>query len=243
VTTGHPSQLWLIRHGQSAGNVANDAAHANGLHELDLAERDMDVPLSDLGRRQAASLASWLRSLDEPPEVVWSSPYRRALDTASVALETAELSVPIVCDERLREREFGVLDRLTKAGIEARHPDQAAARAFLGKMYHRPPGGESWADVALRIRAVLHELRLDHAGGRVAIVAHQAVILVIRYALEQLTEAEILAIDRADEIANTAVTTYEGDGRTAPTIVSFNDIGHLPPELRTARPDAPVAPR
>jgi probable phosphoglycerate mutase len=47
-------------------------------------------------------------------------------------------------DERLREKEFGILDRLTRAGIEEQFPDQAEFRRLLGKFYHRPPGGESW---------------------------------------------------------------------------------------------------
>jgi broad specificity phosphatase PhoE len=240
---GHPVQLWLVRHAQSAGNVANDAALAEGLHELDLATRDMDVPLSELGEQQARALSTWLQSLDEPPDVVWCSPYQRALDTARLALDAAGIEAPTVCDERLREREFGVLDRLTKAGIEARFPDQAAARAFLGKFFHRPPGGESWADVAFRVRSVLTDLRLDHAGQRVMLVAHQAVITVTRYVLEDMTEAEVLAADRAEEVVNTAVTTYAGDGTDTPALVSFNDASHLPPELRTEAPDVPVAPR
>ena len=80
--------------------------------------------------------------------------------------------------ERLREREFGILDRLTRAGIEAKHPEQAAARAFLGKFYHRPPGGESWADVALRLRSLLDTIGRQYAGERLLVVTHQVVILV-----------------------------------------------------------------
>jgi broad specificity phosphatase PhoE len=241
---GHPTRLWLVRHAQSAGNVANDAAIADGLHELDLATRDMDVALSDLGERQAAALATWLQELDEPPDVVWSSPYRRALDTARLGFEAAGMEPPpIVCDERLREREFGVLDRLTKAGIEARFPDQAAARAYLGKFFHRPPGGESWADVALRVRSTLTDVRLDHAGERVMVVAHQAVITVSRYVLEGMSEEEVLAVDRAEEVLNTAVTTYAGDGTDTPALESFNVATHLPDELRTEAPDMPAAPR
>lgn len=240
---GHPRTLWLVRHAESAGNVANAAALAGGLPELDLAHRDMDVPLSDRGMAQARALGAWIDGLDEVPEVIWSSPYLRALDTARLALETSGKHVPIVADERLREREFGVLDRLTKVGIEARHPEQAAARAFLGKFYHRPPGGESWADVVARVRSVLTSLRLDHAGERVCIVAHQAVITLCRYVLEGLDEAEVLALDKAEDIANTAVTTYHGDGSHVPVLISANDTAHLPNELRTDDPDRPVAPR
>jgi broad specificity phosphatase PhoE len=232
-----------VRHAESAGNVANAAAIADGLHELDLADRDMDVSLSPRGVRQAEALGTWLGGLEDRPEVVWCSPYKRALDTARIALAAARCDVPLVVDERLREREFGILDRLTKVGIEARHPEQAVARAFLGKFYHRPPGGESWADVVGRVRAVLTDLRLDHAGGRVCVVAHQAVITMSRYVLERMDEPTVLALDHREDIANTAVATYEGDGERAPRLVRSNEISHLPDELRTTAPDRPVAPR
>lgn len=223
--------------------MANAAALARGLPELDLAHRDMDVPLSERGILQATALSTWLRALDDVPDVVWTSPYVRAVETARLALDAADLTVPVVSDERLREREFGVLDRLTKVGIEARHPEQAAARAFLGKFYHRPPGGESWADVVARVRSVLDSLRFDHSGGRVCIVAHQAVITLCRYVLEGMTEEEVLDLDKREDVANTAVATYLGDGASRPRLVSANDVSHLPYELRTDAPDRPPVPR
>jgi broad specificity phosphatase PhoE len=223
--------------------VANAAALAGGLPELDLAQRDMDVPLSPLGERQAQALSTWFTGLDEPPSVVVSSPYKRAVDTARIALDGAGLDLPLTTDERLREREFGILDRLTKVGIEARHPEQAAARAFLGKFYHRPPGGESWVDVVARVRSFLTSLRLDHAGEDVCVVAHQAVITLCRYVLEGMDEAAVLALDRHEDIANTAVATYQGDGTGPPQLIAANEVSHLPPGLQTSEPDRPVAPR
>jgi probable phosphoglycerate mutase len=238
---GHPRRLDLVRHGQSAGNIADDEAREARLEMLDLATRDMDVPLSELGEAQAAALGTWLAQ--QSPDRIVTSPYRRALDTASIALDAAGLSVPVICDERLREREFGILDRLTRVGIEARHPEQSAARTFLGKMYHRPPGGESWVDVAARVRSFYRDLRLDHPGCHVVVVAHQAVILLFRYVLEDLTEAEILAIDAEADLANTSITTFEGDGSGPLEMRTFNDAEHLPEELRTTRPDVPAGPR
>ncbi len=232
-----PRELVLIRHAESAGNVANVAAIEQGRHELDLALRDMDVPLSALGESQAQDLGAWFASRDRP-DVVICSPYLRAVQTATIATGASDL----VLDERLREREFGILDRLTKAGIEARHPEQAAARAFLGKFFHRPPGGESWADVAARVRGFVTDLRLDYADRRVVVFTHQAVIMVFRYVLEGLTESELLAIDRAEEIVNTGVTTYVNEDR-ALCLATFNDSSHLPIEETTAAPDRSVAPR
>jgi probable phosphoglycerate mutase len=60
-----PSTLWIVRHGQSAGNVARDAADAAGLGRIDIADRDMDVALSPLGEEQADALGRWLASLPE----------------------------------------------------------------------------------------------------------------------------------------------------------------------------------
>ena len=234
--------LTLIRHAQSAGNVANDAALASGLPELDLTIRDMDVELSELGVNQANELGGWFTRLERPPQLVLCSPYRRAVDTATLAMNRAGVEAPVRLDERLREREFGILDRLTKVGIEARYPEQAAARAFLGKFFHRPPGGESWADVAARVRAVIVDLRLDHAGDDVVIVTHQAVVMLFRYVLDGLDEASLLRLDREVQIANTAVSTYEFDDGH-PRLVAFNDTSHLPAEVTTDASDLPVAPR
>jgi len=71
-----PSKLWVVRHGESAGNVARDAAHAAGLQDIDITERDVDVPLSPLGQRQSRALGRWFEAmtLENRPDVVLSSP-------------------------------------------------------------------------------------------------------------------------------------------------------------------------
>jgi len=208
-----PDTLWLVRHGESAGNIAREAALSAGLHEIDVPVRDVDVPLSALGERQAAALGRWFASMPAPerPTVILTSPYVRAARTAEIVRATAGLdsdTVPTVIDERLREKEFGILDRLTRAGIDARHPDQAEMRRLLGKFYHRPPGGESWCDVILRLRTVVEMMTREYGRERVLIVCHSVVVMCFRYILEHMTEAEILEIDRATDVANCSVTTY-----------------------------------
>ncbi|HWH28182.1 MAG TPA: histidine phosphatase family protein, partial [Mycobacteriales bacterium] len=183
------------------------------------------------------------------PSVVWTSPYVRARQTAERMLEAAGLDVPIVVDERLREREFGVLDGLTRKGITALFPDESERRTRLGKFYHRPPGGESWSDVLLRLRAALDDVRRDATGERVALVAHQVVVLLVRYVLERLSEQEILEIDRQAEVANCSLTTYCYDPAAREhgglRLHAYNEVGHLQAqgEQVTAEPDAPGAPR
>jgi broad specificity phosphatase PhoE len=241
-----PDRLYVIRHGESAGNVARDKAEAEELERIDIATRDVDVPLSELGEEQGAALGRWIAEQpeDERPTVLWVSPYLRAQQTAEIALKTAGLSLPTVVDERLREREFGVLDGLTRRGITAQFPDEAERRARLGKFYHRPPGGESWSDVLLRLRAALDDVRRDCAGERVLLVAHQVVVLLVRYVVERMTEEEILAIDRQGDVANCSVTSYRlEDGH--PVLAAYNHVDHLEEQDAevTAEPDVQAAPR
>jgi broad specificity phosphatase PhoE len=206
-----PARLWLVRHGQSAGNVARDEAEAAGRTVIELGSRDMDVPLSAMGRRQAQALGRRLGTMDpaDAPDLVLVSPYVRARQTARLALETAGLgAVPAEVDERLRDREFGLLDGLTWHGIEERFPEEAKRRALLDKFYYRPPGGESWADVIGRVRAVLVEVGQECAGQRVLVVAHDVVVLAFRYVLERLDEDRILTIGRTDPVANCSLTSF-----------------------------------
>jgi broad specificity phosphatase PhoE len=114
-----------------------------------------------------------------------------------------------IIDERLREREFGIFDRLTTLGIRARFPEEAAHRTRLGKFYHRPPGGESWADVILRLRSMLNTINLHYCDRRVLVVCHQVVVLCFRYILEELDEEAILKIDRQAEILNCGIAEYD----------------------------------
>jgi len=211
-----PERLWIVRHGESAGNVARDAAHAAGLAEIDIATRDADVPLSPLGEQQSRALGRWYAGMPsgERPNVVLISPYRRAQQTAELIRTAGGLSADsheFIVDERLREKEFGILDRLTRSGIERNYPQQAEFRRLLGKFYHRPPGGESWCDVILRLRSALDTMSLHYDGCRVLVVAHQVVVLCLRYLVEHMTEEQILAIDAAGDVANCAVTEYRFD--------------------------------
>jgi broad specificity phosphatase PhoE len=237
--------VWLVRHGESVGNVADAHAQRSGAGRLELDIRDPDVPLSDTGRAQAEALGHHLAGLpeDERPTAVLSSPFARALTTAQLA--TAGLGVRVRTDERLREREFGVLDLLTRQGIEARFPAEAERRRRLGKFYHRPPGGESWVDVALRVRSMRDSLAREHLEDRVMIVAHEVVILIWRYLIEELSEAETLRLNRTQPLANCSLTRYvtDGDQRLALEIAGWTAAIEREGVVVTEEHDAAVAPR
>ena len=245
-----PSKLWVVRHGESLGNVASNAARAGGLARIDIADRDVDVPLSALGSEQAQSVGRWFGSKpdDERPEHILSSPYRRARQTAALIAGEAGLQRDVTIDERLREKEFGVLDRLTTKGVKELFPEQAEFRRLLGKFYHRPPGGESWCDVILRLRSLLDTISLHYGNRRVLIVCHQVVVLCLRYIVEDLDEEQILAIDREGDVANGAVTEYEmnqADGTARLSLKRYNFVAPLLEQSTpvTTAPDANVAAR
>jgi probable phosphoglycerate mutase len=249
-----PERLWLVRHGQSQGNVARDAAHEAGLHEIDIDMRDVDVPLSDLGKEQAEAAGRWFAALprDARPQIILSSPYVRARQTAEIICRQGALSqgeARSIVDERLREREFGIFDRLTSLGIRERFPEEAAHRRRLGKFYHRPPGGESWADVILRLRSMLNTINLHYCDKRVLVVCHQVVVLCFRYILEQLDEEAILSIDKQAEVLNCGIAAYDFEpdpkGLCVPELSLWNLGAPLEEEgaAKTSAPDAMVGTR
>lgn len=242
-----PERLWLVRHGQSRGNVARDAADETGADEIGIEQRDVDVPLSALGEKQAEAAGRWFAALpgDERPEIILSSPYVRAKRTAEIICKQGALGpARTLIDERLREREFGIFDRLTTAGIRHRFPEEAAHRRRLGKFYHRPPGGESWADVILRLRSMLNTINLQYSDRRVLVVCHQVVVLCFRYIFEELDEESILRIDKEAEVLNCGIAAYaferQADDSCIPSLSLWNYGAPLEAEgaPRTSAPDA-----
>jgi len=204
--------LVLVRHGESEANLAASAAEVAGAEVIDVPARDPDVHLSELGRRQSSALAPLMRSWVDAGARIWASPYVRAVETAQEAAAAAEVAPEISTDERLRDRELGVLDALTSAGVEARFPAEAARRRWLGKYYYRPPGGESWADVTLRLRSALSQI--SPAETRTVLVTHDAVVLLLVAHLLRWSEAELLDFARTHTVGNASVTRlrFDGDG-------------------------------
>jgi broad specificity phosphatase PhoE len=214
-----PDWLGIVRHGQSESNVARKLAEEAAREHIGISVRDVDVELSALGREQARAIGRWLGQLPaaDRPSVVLVSPYRRAVQTAALICEAADIVVShedgsYVVDERLREKEFGVLTGLTKSGIASLHPNEYELRMLFGKFYHRPPGGESYCDVIMRLRSVLGTITREYAAGeRVLVVCHSVVVNCFRYLLERMTEAEIMEEDRVNEVLNCSITSYRYD--------------------------------
>ena len=221
------TELWLVRHGESIANVQATRAEREGLDVIPIDIRDADVPLSGVGREQASALGDLLLRTGSGIDAFYVSPYLRAQETLGIALGGGSDRTARI-DERLRDRELGILDLLTRRGVARRHPEEAARRRHLGKYYHRPPGGESWADVALRLRSFLADLPIQ-GHERVLIVAHDAVVMLIVSLLLPLDEPSLMEFAASHTVLNASVTqmvrTSEGW-----VVEQFSDVSHLTAE-------------
>jgi probable phosphoglycerate mutase len=218
-------ELYLVRHGESLGNVAATQAEIDRLDVIPIDIRDADVPLSETGEEQARALSGWVDAHRDDIDLYWVSPYLRARQTLQLALGDDAAPVVIAVDERLRDRELGILDLLTRHGVAALHPEETARRRHLGKFYHRPPGGESWADVALRLRSFLRDA-FDAPGESALLVAHDAVVMLFLYVLLRLPEPELLDFAADNTVLNASVTHLSRD-EEGWKLMSFSSVDHL----------------
>ncbi|WP_037916136.1 histidine phosphatase family protein [Actinacidiphila yeochonensis] len=222
-------RLTLIRHGQSTANVLFARAERENDPDLTVPEGiDIRVGLSPFGVRQAAATGEWLAGLEpsDRPQIVVCSPYVRARRTWEVLAEAARgewaaCPEPLV-DERLRDRETGVIELMTPPAVRAYAPREAERRDLVGDWYYRPPGGESLADVTVRVRDLLRELGEGASGRHVALVAHDAVVM----AVDQVLAGVGAPPPDLVPVPNASVTRWDGDGTTM-RLVARGDVGHL----------------
>jgi 2,3-bisphosphoglycerate-dependent phosphoglycerate mutase len=222
------AELVLIRHGQSTSNVAFPEADADGLLESGLTGRDAEVELTELGVRQAEAIGRWLGTLERPPEVVITSPYLRAKETWRIAAAASGRDLPEpTTDDRLVDRLLGDLEMLTRAAIAKRFPDEPGRLTAAGEYHYRPPGGETFGDIRARLTSFLNDLNRDHAGKRVAVVAHDAVVLTMRAVIEDLDWDAVAAVAASGSVRNASITRFDGtSGRLV--LDGYNTVDHLP---------------
>jgi broad specificity phosphatase PhoE len=225
------SELILIRHGQSAANVAFPEADRAGRVESGLTGRDTDVELTDAGVEQAKAVGHWLARLPEQdrPDMVITSPYLRARETWRIAAEVSGLDLPgPSTDERLVDRLLGDLEMMTRAAIADRFPDEPDRLREAGDYHYRPPNGETFGDIAARLTAFLEDLNREYAGRRVVVVAHDAVVLMMRYVIEGLDWDRIAAIvAEHGPVRNASITRFDGSSGSL-VLDRYNSVDHLP---------------
>ena len=222
------TELWLIRHGESVANSAATRAELEGADVIPIDIRDADVPLSSTGQEQAEALTSWLADLLASIDAFWVSPYLRARQTLAVALGDEYASTRVVVDERLRDRELGILDLLTTHGVARLQPHEAERRRHLGKFYHRPPGRR----IVGRCRAaaeILPPRRARGTGRQGLIVAHDAVVMLFLYLMLPMEEAQLLEFAATHTVLNASITQVVRTP-TGWELAQFSAVGHLQSE-------------
>jgi probable phosphoglycerate mutase len=138
-----------------------------------------DVPLSPAGRAQARTVASQVAGLGVELAAVVTSPLKRCVETARAIAGSA---VPVVSDADLVECDFGDWEGLTFAEVRQRWPVELDD--WLGSTSVAPPGGESFAEVAVRVARAVEKLPAEYLGRAVAVVSHVTPIkLILRDAL------------------------------------------------------------
>jgi broad specificity phosphatase PhoE len=153
--------------------------HATSLdNEAGLASGWFDVDLSPRGEREALELGA--RYADRTLTVVYVSDLWRAWRTAHIAFGDR---VPIVRDVRLRECDYGRYTRRSQREVEpikARHTETPF------------PGGESYRDVADRVRGCLQELLAEN-DGTVLIIGHRATYCALEHLLRAVPLEDVVA--------------------------------------------------
>lgn len=203
------TRLYLIRHGQSAGN----AEGRFGGHS--------PTPLSDLGKEQAKITAQYLSK--ERIDAIYSSDLIRAVNTAEPLAELLDL--PIIKTSAFRERKVGVLEGLTFDESKAQYPKDYYALVNRN-IQHVITGGESYRQLLRRATGVLREILQIHRGERVAIFSHTGTICFLTLHL-------IGAIHRKTQTtpwlvtSNCGVNRFEIRGRKNIRVMAINDTRHL----------------
>ena len=208
-----PDNLVLVRHGQSIYNEERELINRGVLktYTKNIKNvRNADIFLSKKGREQAAKTAEFLKNHYKNFDIIFASPFERALETAKIIAKKFPKSRFII-EERIREKEFGIADGLTADEIKKIFPYEWERRQKEKKYYYRPIGGESYPDINLRLWSFLSSIVREYPKTNLLVVSHSAVILGFRKLLEKFTEKELLEIDRKDELKNCGIIDYYFD--------------------------------
>jgi broad specificity phosphatase PhoE len=178
---GKLTHIWIARHGQT---VTNREGRFCGHSETDL---------TDLGRAQAAALGERLRAT--PLAAVYTSDYRRAIETAALAAAGRGLAPRVEPD--LREVHYGEWELQKESEIRKSSPHQYR----LMREEHpdwRPPGGEQLGAVRERTARALRQIAREHAGQHVLVVSHGTAIACMLSEVLAMAPTHTLRLETAN---------------------------------------------
>ncbi|MBM3410461.1 MAG: 2,3-diphosphoglycerate-dependent phosphoglycerate mutase [Bacteroidetes bacterium] len=175
--------LVLVRHGQSQWNLEN---RFTGW---------VDVPLSAQGEEEAARAGVMLATYHF--DLAFTSALQRAQNTLRIMLRVmGNEELPIIANEALNERMYGMLQGLNKAETAERYGDEQVL--IWRRSYDvAPPDGESLKDTAARVIPYVNQeiFPLLRAGKNVLVAAHGNSLRALVMQLEGMSPAEILQFE------------------------------------------------
>ena len=203
------TKLYLIRHGQSAGN----AEGRFGGHS--------PTPLSELGKQQAELTAKTLSK--EKIHAIYSSDLFRAVQTAEPLAKILDL--PIIKTDAFRERHVGVLEGLTFDESKQQYPKDYYA-LINRDIQHVITKGESYRHLLRRTTIALREIFNTHCGEKVVIFSHTGAIcymtLFLLGAINRKTQTTPWLVT-----SNCGINRFEIRGRNNVRVLAVNDTRHL----------------
>jgi alpha-ribazole phosphatase len=190
--------LILVRHGRTGHNASRRLLGR------------LDLPLDELGERQAAALGA--SPLFSEVSRVISSPLRRARSTAEA------LGYPVEVDPRWIEVDYGIYDGLPLGEVPSSLWD-----SWQHDQEWTPEGGESMGTMGRRVRSACDDLWAEAASRDIAVVTHVSPI--------KAAVGWALGVDVGTGVrlfVDTASVCRIGPGRFGPALHSFNEIHHRP---------------
>lgn len=208
-----PAEIVLIRSGDC---IADQSQPGEAVRDKSMrGERSHEVELTEQGIAQARAAGQHLASTCSPFDAIFVSPWRRATHTVELLLEAysddyrQQITHETRVDERLRDREPGILAYLDREDIARRYPEELRRLELEGPYYYRSPGGESWADVTLRCYSIINTIFRDRPDQRILLVTHGLIILSFRKILERLSHQQIVEIADYDVPLTCSINRFE----------------------------------
>ena len=202
-----PTRILAIRHGETAWNVDTRL------------QGHLDIPLNDVGLRQAKHLAQALVQRDAI-DAIYASDLSRAHTTAQAIAQAMGQTVTV--HRGLRERHFGEFQGRTYLEIETELPEQAWHWRKRTPEWTPPGEGESLVVLRQRVIATVNELAAAHAGQHIVLVAHGGVLDILYRAATRME----LQAPRTWQLTNTAVNRLLWTPQGL-SLVGWGDTSHL----------------
>lgn len=194
--------LHLVRHGQSEWNVARRVQ----------GQSPLAGSLTSIGREQAVRTARLLAQEHPNAEAIFTSDLGRAAETAKII--GAELGLPVTAaDPELREQRLGEFEgRFFADPVDGDRTVEDVIDGLWQNPNRRPPGGESVAELYLRVRRALERYATEHAGRELILVTHGGVVRVATTRTDPRLGTPVPR--RPVDNAAVATVTFDSNSRT-----------------------------